>query len=215
MDVSDYTAVVRALILAAALLAPAAPPAAGQDAQAQAGDVTVGATFHYRGFSRGGRSYFLDQHLVVEVALSGEKGKRANVNAAQFSLQVNGGKRVLMPEPAGLVAYSMKWQWEDRGVRAQAGPVVIGGPGTEPRFPGDRPRVPLPRAPEPERPGAADPAEEETLGEMLAAGALPEGDVALPVSGYLYFRYEKKTKSLKKLQLLYQAPGGAVTLRLK
>lgn len=204
----------KALILAAALAAGAqeSAPEAAYQARAEAGPLTVAANFHYRGFARAGRSYFLEKHLAVEVGLFGAKGARLALTASQFSLRIN-GKQVIASVPAGLVAYSMKWRWVDRGVTAQAGPVVIGGPGAEPRFPGDRPQLPWPRVPGPERTG--EPPPEETLGEALAAAALPEGDVLLPVSGYLYFPYEKKTKSLKSVELQYFSPGGPVTLRLK
>jgi hypothetical protein len=203
-----------ALALAAAFAGEGTAPAGKFQAQAKAGDLTIAANFHYRGFSRGSRSYFLEKHLAVEVSLFGPKGGRAAITASQFSLRVN-GKETVAPVPAGLVAFSMKWRGVDRGVTAQAGPVVIGGPGSEPRFPGDRPQVPLPRVPPPERPGAGEAAPEETLAELLAAGALPEGDLALPVSGYLYFPYSKKTKSLRSVELLYSSPGGPAVLRLK
>lgn len=203
-----------ALALAAAGAGQATAPADKFQARAAAGDLTVAANFDYRGFSRGGGSYFLEKHLAVEVGLFGAKGGRASVTASQFSLRIN-GKQTIAPVPAGLVSLSMKWRGVDRGVIAQAGPVILGGPGTEPRFPGDRPQVPLPRVPPPERGGARDAPPEETFAEMLAAGALPEGEIALPVSGYLYFPYAKKTKSLKSVELVYSSPSGPVTLRLK
>jgi hypothetical protein len=217
MNVSDYTAAVRALILGLVLTVAseqgAGPVAEGFQARARAGELVVAANFHYRGFSRGGRSYFLDKHLVVEVGLFGPKGGHTGVTASQFSLRIN-GRQMIAPVPAGLVAYSMKWQGVDRGVTAQAGPVILGGPGAEPRFPGDRPQVPMPRVPPPSRPGGGEAAPEETLGEILAAGALPEGDVSLPVTGYLYFPYSKKTKSLKSVELVYFS-AGPLALRLK
>jgi hypothetical protein len=38
---------------------------------------------------------------------------------------------------------------------------------------------------------------------------------ASPVSGYLYFRYRGKTKSIKSLELVYQNKDGSVSLALK
>lgn len=182
--------------------------------QGASGEVMASAAFHYRSVSHGGRSYFLDRHLVVQLTLSSTALRRLKLSAGQFHLRVN-GKAVLAAEPAGLVAYSMKWQGTDQGVRAQAGPIILGGPPTQPRFPGDRTGQPLPRVPESRPAGAPARPEEQDLGEVLAEAALPEGDLLLPVSGYLYFRYPGKIKSIKKLELLYQAPEGPLTLRLR
>lgn len=175
----------------------------------------LSAVLNYRSLSHAGRSYFLDQHLVVEVALSGPALKRLELSANQFHLRVNGGKQVLAAQPANLVAYAMKWRWADRGVQARAGPIILGGPPNEPRFPGDRTPAPLPRVPESRPAGAPEPAETPELGEVLAQAAVPEGDILLPVSGNLYFPFTKKIKSIKKLELVFQGPEGALTLRLR
>lgn len=211
------------MLLAAALAwaamaagpAPQSAPDQRPRIEGQAGGVRLSAAFHYRALSHGGRSYFLDQHLVVEVGLSSPALKRLKLAAGQFHLRVNGGKAVLAAQPANLVAYSMRWRWSDRGVQAQAGPVILGGPPNQPRFPGDRIPAPLPRAPESRPPGAPEPPEAQSLGEILAQAALPEGDLLLPVSGCLYYPYEKKIKSIKKLELVYQGPEAAITLRLR
>jgi len=185
-----------------------------RQAQGQAGEVTASAAFHYRGLSHGGRSYFLNRHLVVQLTLSSTALRRLKLSASQFHLRVN-GKTVLAAEPAGLVAYSMKWQGTDQGVRAQAGPIILGGPPSRPRFPGDPTGPPLPRAPESRPAGAPERPEPQDFGEVLAEAALPEGDLVLPVSGCLYFRYPNKIKSIKRLELIYQAPEGPLTLRLR
>lgn len=203
-----------AVALAAGLAVPGVP---GPDSriEGQAGELSLAAVFHYRSLNYSGRSYFLDQHLVVEVALSSAALKRLKLSSNQFHLRVNGGKAVLGAQPANLVAYAMKWRWTDRGMQARAGPVIFGGPPNEPRFPGDRIPAPLPRAPESQPPGAPEPIEAPPLGEILAQAALPEGDLLLPVGGCLYFPYEKKIKSIKKLELVFQGPDAALTLRLK
>lgn len=208
---------VVALALAAIPGRPGAQNAPGERAKIEApvGDVKLSASLNYRSVSHGGRSYFLDQHLVVEVALSSAALKRLKLNSNQFHLRVNGGKEVLAAQPANLVAYAVKWRWTDREMQARAGPIILGGPPNEPRFPGDRVPAPLPRAPESRPAGAPEPAETPDLGEVLAQVALPEGEVLLPVSGNLYFLYTKKIKSIKKLELVFQGPDGAVTLRLR
>ncbi len=208
---------VAALALAAIPGRPGAQNASGERAkiEAPAGDVKLSAALNYRSLSHGGRSYFLDQHLVVEVALSSPAPKRLKLSTNQFHLRVNGGKEVLAAQPANLVAYAMKWRWTDRGMQARAGPVILGGPPNEPRFPGDRTPTPLPRVPESRPAGAPEPAETPDLAEVLAQAAVPEGDVLLPVSGNLYFPYTKKIRSIRKLELVFQGTDGAVTLRLR
>lgn len=206
-----------ALVLAATPGVPVAQNAPGErsNAEALAGDVKLSAVLNYRSLSHQGRSYFLDQHLVVEVALSSAPLKRLKLSSNQFHLRINGGKQVLAAQPANLVAYATKWRWSDRGVEARAGPIILGGPPNEPRFPGDRTPAPLPRVPESRPAGAPEPVEAPELGEVLAQAALPEGDILLPVSGNLYFPFTKKIKSIKKLELVFQGPDAAVTLRLR
>jgi hypothetical protein len=55
----------------------------------------------------------------------------------------------------------------------------------------------------------------KTPGDVVVDMALPEGDRVLPVSGYLYFPWKGKPKSLKSVELVYQGQGSAVTLKLK
>lgn len=186
----------------------------------QVAEVTIGAEFEYRSFSAAGRSFFVDKHLVVEVALYGPKGKRLNVSAGQFSLRVNGKNRALLPQAPQVIAYATKW--EDSGLVVMGGMgnrrVILGGPEPGPRFPGDprRSRSPSPSSsPVPEDRTGVSPRGEVDQGKLMAEAALPHGDKLLPVSGYIYFRYNKKTKSIKKLELLYQGPAGATSLRLK
>ena len=184
----------------------------------QVADVSIGAEFHYRSFLAAGRSLFVDKHLVVEVALYGPKGKRLDVSAGQFSLRVNGKKRALLPQAPQVIAYAMKWG--DSGLVVMGGMgnrrVILGGPEPGPRFPGDpRPSPSPPRAPEAEDRSGVNPRGEVDQGKLMAEAALPHGDKLLPVSGYIYFRYNKKTKSIRKLVLLYQGPAGATSLRLK
>ena len=51
--------------------------------------------------------------------------------------------------------------------------------------------------------------------EVVVRYALPEGEASVPRSGYLYFPYPRKTKDLRSVELVYQGPAGAATLRFR
>ena len=220
---SDYTAAVRVLLLA--LLPAAASTLYSEgtvpklkpeeyDSRATSGDLTIAASYYSRSFSSGGQSFFLSRHLVVAVAIYGPPFKRAALSNGQFTLHVNGAKYGILPVAGGLVAYDSTWGGVDKGVIAQVGPVIIGPP-TQSRFPGDRREVPTPRVPD-SRPSGQPPKQEADLPALLNEAAMPQGEsVVLPVGGYLYFPYEKKLKSVKKLELEFRDAMGSTALRLK
>ena len=56
----------------------------------------------------------------------------------------------------------------------------------------------------------------EPVEVSIARSALPEGPTHGPVSGYLFFAFKGKTKSIRSLELLYSSPDGSreATLRL-
>lgn len=176
-------------------------------------DITVDAEFLYRTVPAGRESLFLHDFLVVEVVVKGPPRRRFDVSPGMFSLRVN-GRRSLAPVSASMVASNVHWRDDRKQLHVGVGPgaVIIGGPNPEPRFPGD-PRQPPdpPKAPEPDYPRE----EKRDPAEVLQEAALLEGDVLLPASGCLYFPYDKKAKSIRRLELLYTGPDGKAVLRLK
>jgi hypothetical protein len=50
--------------------------------------------------------------------------------------------------------------------------------------------------------------------DVITQKALAEGPAEKPVSGYVYFRYRGKIKSIKSLELIYESKSGPVTLKL-
>jgi hypothetical protein len=54
----------------------------------------------------------------------------------------------------------------------------------------------------------------EPVEDVVNHLALPEGDIRPPVSGYLFFPFKDKLKSIKTLDLVYEGPLGAATLRV-
>jgi hypothetical protein len=61
------------------------------------------------------------------------------------------------------------------------------------------------------------PGDEERMSpsQALARTALPAAEIAGPVSGFLYFPYRGRTKSIRSLDLHYDGPAGAAKLPLR
>lgn len=161
--------------------------------------------------------------LVVEAALY-PKDPRMRVRMEQFRLRINGKKDVLFPQALGLVIASLKYpDWSTRPtLEAGAGlgnaSVILGRPVPVERFPGDRgpaeQRGPAPpRAPNDN--SGVEKSAPEPVEDVINHLALPEGDdVHAPASGYLFFPFPSKLKSIKTLELIYEGPLGTATLRL-
>lgn len=157
--------------------------------------------------------------LVVEVALY-PKDPRMRIHWEQFRLRVNGKKETLFPQPLGMVIASLKYpDWTTHpNLEAGAGigdaGVIIGRPTPVPRFPGDNRggSTPVPA----QSPGNdVEKSQPEPVEDIIHHLALPEGDdVHSPASGYLFFPFSSKLKSIKTLDLIYEGPLGSATLRL-
>lgn len=215
-----------ALALGAATLAaqtglPPRPSATDYPAHAAAADAAVGAEYMVHTFGSGRQTYIAADYLVIEVAVYPSKGKAVNVAAGDFTLHINGHKTGLAAQSPGFVAAALKYpDWETRrGVEASAGAgpagIILGRPRSVGRFPGDQrdpeSRVPrAPRAPD-TTPGGVERQEPAKAEEVVVDAALPEGPWEKPVSGYLYFAYKGKTKSIKSLELRYR--GAALALK--
>ncbi len=184
--------------------------------------LSIGAEYLVHSFSGGppnaSATFIANDYLVVEVALYPAKGEYLAVNAAQFSLRIN-GKQVLDPQPAGFVAGSLKYpDWETHPrTMASVGPVIFGAPPPTERFPGDPqglPAPPAPRAPT-DNPSGMDKQDAVKADELVIQTALPEGEHHGPVSGYLYFAYRGKLKRIHTLELDYNSPTASAALPLQ
>ena len=181
------------------------------------GDVAIGADYMVQSISTPKGSFIAKDYLVVEVAVFPPRSG-AMIRASDFSLRVNGAKQELLTQTPGMVAASIKYEdWTtQRGIQAQAGPVIIGGPQQSSRFPGDN-RGPVPR-PQPAPQDTAPEVERETVdpGDAVDAASLSEGPARQPRSGYLYFPYTGKLTKIKTVELIYRPESGQpLTLRLR
>ncbi|MGE5570056.1 MAG: hypothetical protein ACM3S5_13560 [Rhodospirillales bacterium] len=225
-------AVLRIPVCIAALCAAAwsqggtEPKAAAADypIHATVGGVAIGAEYLVHSFSSGGQSFFVPDYLIVEVAVFPPKGKEIQLSAGQFTLRINGKKDVIFPQPAGFVGASLKYpDWEyprsvEGGIGMGPADIILGRRPQEPRFPGDnresrRRAPPVPQAPG-GVPGAVEKPQTQTPDEAAVASAMPEGACNKPVSGHLYFRFQGKTKSIKKLELIYAQGEQQAVLKL-
>jgi hypothetical protein len=197
------------------------PKASDYPLHTKTSDMEIGVEYMVRSFGAD-QLLLADDFLVVEVAAYPLHRSGVQVDPRQFTLRINGKKDVLFPQSPGMVAASLKypdWQQKPRmtvgGGMGDRG-IILGQPQGQSRFPGDRraePRLPAP----PQAPGADAQVEKEPIDitELVQKVALPEGLARFPVSGYLFFPYRGKLKSLKSVELLIATPSEALMLRLK
>ena len=141
-----------------------------------------------------------NDYLVIEAALLGPKNL-LNVSIAQFKIRIN-RKTMIDTENPGMVINSMLHPEYKSGpvLDAAAGPVVISSRQSTPRFPG--------------APGQRTESNSLPVDQRVQAASLPEGDLAPPIRGLLFFPFRGKTKTIKSLELLYEGPAGKAALKL-
>ncbi|MBI3695278.1 MAG: hypothetical protein HY238_10625 [Acidobacteria bacterium] len=216
--------------LRAAVLLLACPLFAGTEPKPAASDypvhlsveaVSLGAEYLVRSVSAHSKTFFAQDHLVVEAALYPSKGRALTVSLGQFSLRVN-KKETIPAQAPQFVAAGFKYpDWERRptlvGVAGVGdGTVIVGAPQPTERFPGDptvRRPLPPPQAPKAQERDEQEPATRAE--DVVVEAAFPEGEIRSAAAGYLYFPYKGKPKAIRSLELLYSGPGGPVTVRLR
>jgi hypothetical protein len=198
------------------------PKAAEYPVHARLHDMEIGVEYMVRSFGAD-QIMLADDFLVTEVAIYPAYRAGVELDARKFTMRINGKKEVLFAQSPGAVAASLKYpDWQRKpqlSVGAGMGDrgIILGRPQQVERFPGDRraePRLPAPpRVPTSDTPAAAEPVD---LSEMIHKVALPEGVARFPVSGYLFFPYRGKLKSLKRVELLVETGlSEPVVLRLR
>jgi len=191
----------------------------------EVGKLALGAEYLVHSFSCRNQTFVTSDYLVVEAAVYPAPGEALEVASGQFMLRLNGKGQLLHAQAPGFVAASLKYPDWERRRRLEVGGgigdvgVRIGGPPRVERFPGDpRPqqtRLPTPpQAPAPQDPSGLDREPPLRAEEAVVVAALPEGKARGPLSGYVYFAYKGKIKSIRKLELIYSGAAGSVTLAL-
>jgi hypothetical protein len=200
------------------------PKPADYPAHAEAGTISAGAEYMVHSFSGRGQTFVAKDYLVVEVALYGAKDARIEVQQSHFTLHVSGSKKTLLAQSPSFVAASLKYpDWEahptlEAGAGVGNAGVILGRPQQVERFPGDRrpPQTRTPRPPEaPEQDHGVNTEPPPKAEEVVIQTALPEGNLKLPVSGYLYFVYKGNVTGIKSLELVYAGPAEQARLKLR
>ena len=182
---------------------PRAAPSEYQ-AQAQAGAVTIGAEFMGHSVPTPEATYDSDDYVVVEVGLFGPSQATAKLSTADFSLRINGSKKVLANQPYELAFKSLKdpaWEPAKSEEKSKSSFSANGGGGGNP---GDPPPLP-PKMPLELR---------RAMEQHVERSAMLEGDRPLPQCGLLFFEYRGKTKNINSLDLIYSGAAGNATLAL-
>lgn len=188
---------------------------------ATAGAASIGAEYLVHSIPTHSQTFFARDYLVVEVAVFPGRAEPVEISNNTFTLRINGKKEIIYRDTPGFVAASLKYpDWEQHPqAEVQAGPVILGRPPAVGRFPDDptpgQNRLPSPpKAPTPDEQAGIDRDDPQTPDEAVAQYGLAGGSIEKPVSGYIYFHFRGKTKSIKSLELVYEDKAGSVTLKL-
>ncbi|MEJ7606462.1 MAG: hypothetical protein WKF37_09370 [Bryobacteraceae bacterium] len=118
------------------------PQVADYPVHAALQNANIGAEYMVRSFGEPGRLFITEDYLVVEVAIFPSSREPFHIDLRNFNLRLN-GRDLLASQTPGMVAASLKYpDWSMRPqTTVQAGPVILGRPRSQPRFPDDnRPR---------------------------------------------------------------------------
>jgi hypothetical protein len=223
MSLRLYGTAALTLAVAGACLAQGTKPkptAAEYPVHAKTADMTVGVEYMVRSFASD-QIMLADDYVVAEIAVYPAESSGVQLDIRKFTLRIN-KKQVLLAHSPEMVAASLKYpDWRQKPQMTLGGGlgdqgVILGGPQRTSRFPGDgraESRLPAP----PQAPAAGAPVEKEPVNitELVQKIALPEGLTRFPVSGYLFFPYTGKLKSLKSVELLIETESEPIVLRLK
>lgn len=158
-------------------------------------------------------------YLVIEAAVFPTAPGMPALSSSEFTLRINHQKSAIYSQNPGMVAASLKYSdWERRPtLEATAGVgnagVILGRPTPTERFPGDptpqQTRLPpRPRVPDQTSPTGEEKTLEPPIEQTVQTSAFPEGVPQHPVSGYLFFPFKGKTKSIRSLELVYESQDG-------
>jgi hypothetical protein len=179
----------------------AVPRAAAADYQAQskAGEYTIAAEFAGHSIPTPDGPLSTEDFIVVEAAVYGPTGAKLPVNYRDFSLRVNGAKKIIDSDSYAQVDVKDP-DWAPPAQEKSKTSFGTGGSGGGDNGPPTPPKVPFDV--------------QRKLVLRVKKLSFPEGERPLPRAGLLYFRYHGKEKGIRDLQLIYSGPAGKATLNL-
>lgn len=170
-----------------------------------------------------GGMLFAENHLVIEVAFFGPSGRSFLIAPEHFTLTINGKRIPLLPDPAGVVAGSMRDSIWNQGPNLEASGsignsgVVLGRRHPDTGVPdldraGRDPQ--MPRAPGQENRSGVPPKQRLDIPAELELVTLTRCECKVPVAGLLYFPYRGKLKAIQSMILHYTAVADGPTLAI-
>jgi len=204
-----------AIALSAQTTAPAPdaskglPPrasAAEYQGHAKAGNMTIAADFTQHAVSTAEGTLTTEDYVVVEVALFGDPGARTTVTVTDFSLRINGNKKLLPSVPYGMVVANLKdpdyVAPEEKAAKEKKSSSLStggdsGGGGNDPP-----PIIHIPLE------------VQRSWAKRVQTDAIPEGDRPLPIAGLIFFHYTGRAKNVRTVDLVYAGPAGKSTVTL-
>ncbi|MCC7173837.1 MAG: hypothetical protein IT159_01475 [Bryobacterales bacterium] len=184
---------------------PARAAPAEYQSQTQAGAVTIAAEFKGHMVPTMQGNLTTEEYVVVEVGLFGPPEARLYLSSGDFSLRINGRKVTLPGRPYGMVFESLKDpEYEPPGgaaSKSKGGLRTGGGDRSEDGSPPPVAKIPVPV--------------QRAMAQRVQRAALPEGDRPLPQAGLLFFQYRGKAQGIRAVELIYEGPAGAATLKLQ
>jgi hypothetical protein len=179
-------------------------------AQAKAATVTIAAEFKGHFVPTADGLLSTDDFVVVEVGLFGPPDARLKMSFEDFSLRINGQKKVLPSQSDVVVFKSVKdpeWEPPDKDKEEKAGKTSMssggGGGRGAPADVGPPPVVHPPLA------------LQRSWEHRVEKASLMEGERPLPQAGLIFFKYGGKTKNLRSIELIYEGAGGKAILALQ
>lgn len=177
------------------------PRAAPTDyqAQAKAGAFTIAAEFAGHAIPTPDGPLSSEDYVVVEAAVFGAPGTRLALSYHDFSLRVNGNKKVLPGDSYALVDIKDP-DWAPPTPEKSKTSFGSGGNAGGDNSPPTPPKVPFDV--------------QRKLVVRVKKLSFPEGERTLPRAGLLFFKYHGKEKGIHSLELIYSGPAGTATLTL-
>jgi hypothetical protein len=182
---------------------PARTAATEYQTQTKAGAITIAADFDGHSVPTPESVFSTEDFIMCEVAFYGAPGTRLAMSFQDFSLRINGSKKLVPAIGDQFVFKSLKdpeWVPPAPPEKSKTG-INAGGGGGQGDPPPVTPKMPIDV--------------ERRMEQKVLKAALPEGERALPASGIIFFQYGGRVKGIRSLELVYAGSAGKATLSLQ